>query len=270
MTRYTLKNIKFYFKSSNNSHSHTRFKVSFHNNSSSSLIVYENLLITKKQILQDNKQKCGIYKWINKINGKSYVGSSVNLSSRLSSYLSNNYLTKRASIYNSKICNSKIYNSKIYNSKIYNSKIYNSKICSSKIYNALLTYGYNNFRLEILDYCDISNVIKVEQDYIDKLKPEYNILTKAGSSLNFKHSKETLDKFKYRKLSAEALSNLKKAKIGATLSPVANQLLATSHIITVRDIETNITKEYCSIRSAARELQVSHSTFKLRRQKQII
>ena len=100
---------------------------------------------------------------------------------------------------------------------------------------------------------------------IDKLKPEYSILTKAGSSSNFKHSKETLDKFKYRKLSAEAISNLKKAKIGATLSPLAkaNQLLATSHNITVRDIETNITKEYCSIRSirsVARELQVSHST----------
>ena len=79
-----------------------------------------------------------------------------------------------------------------------------------------MAYGYNNFRLEILDYCDISKVIKVEQDYIDKLKPEYNILTKAGSSLNFKHYKETLDKFKYRKLSAEALSNLKKAKMGAT------------------------------------------------------
>ena len=43
---------------------------------------------------------------INKINGKSYVGSSVNLSSRLSSYLDKNYLTKRASIYNSKIYNS--------------------------------------------------------------------------------------------------------------------------------------------------------------------
>ena len=133
MTRYTLKNTlnKLYFKSSIISHTHTRFKVSFHNNSSSSLIVYENVLITKKQILQDNKQKCGIYMWINKINAKSYVWSSVNLSSRLSSYLSKNYLSKRASIYN------------------------------SKIYNALLAYGYNNFRLEILDYCDISNVIKV-------------------------------------------------------------------------------------------------------------
>lgn len=48
----------------------------------------------------------------------------------------------------------------------------------------MLAYGYNNFRLEILKYCDRSNVIKVEQDYIDRFKPEYNILTKAGSSLN--------------------------------------------------------------------------------------
>jgi hypothetical protein len=202
------KHIKLYFISSIISHTHTSFKVSFHKNYSSSLIVYESVLITKKQILQDNKQKCGIYKWINKINGKSYVGSSVNFSSRLSSYLYKNYLTKRASIYNSKIYNSKIYNSKTYNSKTYNSKIYNSKI-----YNTLLAYGYNNFRLEILDYCDISNVIKVEQDCIDKLKPEYNILTKAGSSLNFKHYKETLYKLKYHKLSAEALYNLKKKNL---------------------------------------------------------
>ena len=49
--------------------------------------------------------------------------------------------------------------------------------------------------------------------------------------------------------------------MGATLSPLAkaNQLLATSHAITIRDIETNITKEYSSIRSAARKLQISHS-----------
>jgi len=98
-----------------------------------------------------------------------------------------------------------------------------------------LVYGYNIFRLEILEYCHRSNVIKVEQDYIYGFKPEYNILAKAGSSLNFKHSKQTLDKFKSRKLSAEALSNLKKAKIGATLSPLAkaNRLIATSHTITM-------------------------------------
>jgi group I intron endonuclease len=116
---------------------------------------------------------------------KSYVGSSINLSSRLSRFLSINYLTKRASIYN------------------------------SEIYYALLSYEHNNFRLEILEYCYISNVIKVEQEYIDRFKPEYNILTKSGSSLNFKHSKQTLDKLKYSILSAEALSNLKKETLSS-------------------------------------------------------
>jgi hypothetical protein len=47
---------------------------------------------------------------------------------------------------------------------------------------------------------------------------------------------------KYRRLSAESLAKLK-AKIGAALSFKANNLLATSHTITIRNIETNITKE---------------------------
>ena len=126
----------------------------------------------------------------------------------------------------------------------------------------MLAYGYNNFRLEILEYCDRSNVIKVKQDYIDICKPEYNILTKAGSSLNFKHSKQTLDKFKSGILSAEALSNLKKAKIGATLSRLAkaNQLLATSHAITIRDIESNKTKKYSSILLLVEWIKGKHCT----------
>lgn len=167
-----------------------------------------------------------------KINGKKYIGSSVNLTTRLCHYLSTNYLVKRTSIYN------------------------------SKIYSALLAHGYGNFLLEVLEYCDRSLVIEREQFFIDCFKPEYNILTKAGSSLGFKHSEETLLKYKSRKLSDEALSNLKKAKLGAVLSPLAkaNQLLSKSHIIIIKDVETNTTKQYSSIRSAARELEVNHAT----------
>lgn len=52
------------------------------------------------------------------------------------------------------------------------------------------------------------------------------------------------------------------AKVGATLSPLAktNQLLATSHVITIKNVETDSTNEYTSIRAAAREFQVSHGT----------
>lgn len=42
------------------------------------------------KILEDNKQKCAIYKRVYRINGKSYVGSFVNLNAGLSSYLSIN------------------------------------------------------------------------------------------------------------------------------------------------------------------------------------
>ena len=56
--------------------------------------------------------------------------------------------------------------------------------------------------------------------------------------------------------------NLKKAKIGAELSPLAkaNQSLSTSHIVTLKNIETNETKKCSSIRTAARELKVNHVT----------
>lgn len=87
----------------------------------------------------------------------------------------------------------------------------------------MAVYGYNNFRLEIVEYWDRSNVIKVDIYYIDRCKPEYYRVTKKGYSLNFKHSKQILDKFKYPMLSVEALYKLKKKKkrIAATLAPLA-------------------------------------------------
>ena len=87
-------------------------------------------------------------------------------------------------------------------------------------------------------------------------------MVKSGSSLHFKHSAETLLKFKSRKLSNEALHNLKKSKIGVTPSSLAkaNQLLSTSHIITVKNIELDDIKQYSSIRAASRELKVNHAT----------
>ena len=46
---------------------------------------------------------------------------------------------------------------------------------NSAIYSALLKHGYSNFRLEIIEYCDPSNVIEREQYYLDLLNPEYNL-----------------------------------------------------------------------------------------------
>lgn len=101
------------------------------------------------------------------MNGNTYVGSSVNLGRRFRSYFDFNYIadTKR----------------------------------NMPIHKALLKYGYSNFTLEILEYCDSkSAVISREQYYIDVLKPEYNILKVAGSTLGFKHSEATLAKLRRR------------------------------------------------------------------------
>jgi group I intron endonuclease len=61
---------------------------------------------------------------------------------------------------------------------------------------ALLKYGYANFSLEILEYCESSEAINREQYFLDLLKPEYNILKIAGSWLGHKHSPETIAKIK--------------------------------------------------------------------------
>jgi group I intron endonuclease len=56
---------------------------------------------------------------------------------------------------------------------------------------ALIKYGYANFSLEILEYCDPALVISREQYYMDLLKPVYNMAKIAGSPLGYKHTAES-------------------------------------------------------------------------------
>jgi hypothetical protein len=60
----------------------------------------------------------------------------------------------------------------------------------------LLKYYYSNFSLEILEYCDLVDVIKREQYYMDLLKPAYNIELTAGSRLGSFHDEETKAKMR--------------------------------------------------------------------------
>jgi hypothetical protein len=108
--------------------------------------IYPNSEIYKDQILSDNKNKSGIYMWTNIINNKKYVGSAQDLSDRLSFYYS------QASI----------------NSALQRGKSY--------IYSALLKDGHPNFSLEIIEYCEPSELLIREKYYIDLLGSEYNIL----------------------------------------------------------------------------------------------
>ena len=115
--------------------------------------IYPNADIQKLDMLKENRGRAGIYRWINKINEKTYVGSSIDLSCRLKNYFNISYLES------------------------------GSKKSNSMIYKALLKNGYSNFTLEILEYCDLADLICREQYYLDLLKPEYNILKWALSLL---------------------------------------------------------------------------------------
>jgi len=53
---------------------------------------------------------------------------------------------------------------------------------------ALLKYGYSNFSLGIIEYCEPEKCLEREDFYLSSLKHEYNILEKAGSPLGRKHS----------------------------------------------------------------------------------
>lgn len=47
------------------------------------VVKYENANVNKAKILADNRNKSGVYRWINKKNGKTYVGSSIDIRKRL-------------------------------------------------------------------------------------------------------------------------------------------------------------------------------------------
>jgi len=109
-------------------------------------VTYENILENKKKILEENKDRSGIYCFINKLNSQKYVGSSVNLSNRFIFYYSETNMKNRI------------------------------KKSKSKIYSSILKHGLSKFSLEILEYCEPEKCIEREKFFIDLLQPKYNII----------------------------------------------------------------------------------------------
>lgn len=102
------------------------------------------------------------------MNGKSYIGSSINLNKRLSDYYSVDRFKRTRTRDNSLI---------------------------SK---AILKYKIYKFKLDILEYCDKNVTTTREQYYLDLLRPEYNILKMAGSTFGHRLSEEAKNKLSIR------------------------------------------------------------------------
>ena len=125
--------------------------------------VYNNLNQEKVQILKDQKDKCGVYCLINNTNGHAYVGSSINLASRIRNYLNNTFLKSKQNM-------------------------------NMPIVKALLKYNQSNFSLLILEYVEqpaIETLTVKETFYITHLVPYYNVLKQGYSSLGYKHTENT-------------------------------------------------------------------------------
>ena len=123
-------------------------------------IIYNNFKEDRSKILIEQKDKSGIYCLINNVNSHSYVGSSINLASRMKNYLNNTFLKNRQNI-------------------------------NMPIVKALLKYGQDNFTLYILEYVNVESLINRETYFITSVMPHYNVLKQGYSSLGYKHTKET-------------------------------------------------------------------------------
>jgi len=135
---------------------------------------YESAGLQKNQILKECSGLRGIYRFTNKTNNKTYVGSGENLAKRFAIYFRKSELVKS----------------------------------KRPIHSAFLYYGYDNFRLDIL--ATIPNnpasgvvsieskgeLVKLEQYYLDLLDPDYNILKVAYSLKGYVHTEETKVKLK--------------------------------------------------------------------------
>lgn len=185
------------------------------------IIVYDNADTAKVDIFADNRNKSGVYRWINKVNGSTYVGSSINLSVRFYTYYS------LASLVSSK----------------------------RPIDRALLKHGFSNFKLEILEYCEINQALVREQYYMDNLNPNYNTAKVAGSTLGYKHTPEAIAKMRAVVLSEE----VKARKALSTKAATASRKLS----ILVTNTLTNEKMVFKSLTEAGLALAVSKMAISL-------
>lgn len=124
------------------------------------LKIYSQFKEDRSSILKEQKDKSGIYCLINNINGHSYIGSSINLASRMKNYLNNTFLKSRQN-------------------------------ANMPIVKALLKYGQSNFTLLIVEYVEPQVLTVRETYFITSILPYYNVLKQGYSSLGYKHTEET-------------------------------------------------------------------------------
>lgn len=139
-----------------------------------------------------------------------------------------------------------------------------------------MKYGYYNFILEILEYCDKFDLLKkifCEQYYMNLLKPDYNVLLTAGSNIGFKHSEATKEIYRSTRLGIKCgkslnfsdgekfTHNFDKRRVFSQATRL--KLSANNHksiSVILRDIEKGVIIRFPCKNKAAQFLGVSETT----------
>lgn len=178
-----------------------------------SVLIYKDILKDKQHMQEALKNKSGIYMWINNTNKKIYIGSSIDLRNRITSYLKNSVLIRDSSM----------------------------PICT-----ALLKYGYSEFTLEVLEFCDKDKVIERENYYFELFQPEYNIVKVAGQPPRIDYTPEI--KKKISDSLKEFFANVENREI--------RSLSKQGYEFIVIDILDDTVTQYHAIKAAARKLNI--------------
>lgn len=145
----------------------------------------------------------GIYKITNLITQDSYIGSAVNLNSRKRTHFANMNLSKHPNKHLQASCNK---------------------------------YSIDNFQFEILAKCPKEYLLKLEQFFIDNLKPTFNKRKEVNSNLGMVLTEEHKRKISEsntnnpkrvgRKLSDEHKESIRKSHLGKNLSEETKQKIS--------------------------------------------
>ncbi len=215
----------------------------------SAVRIYINPSKERELIFLDNKNRSGIYCWYNKINNQLYIGSAIKLTNRINDYFQISYQRDKAHL---------------------------------PIIRALKKYGIDSFILYIIEYTECDDLLIREQFWLDSLQPKYNILKEAGNSAGFKHSEESKDKMKLKKIgfshSLETREQMSLSRIGInnsffgkTHSEISKNKISEFAKNRIKDPNPGTTifltssdytfiQEFKSIREASRSLKADTKT----------
>ena len=206
----------------------------------------------KSLIFKDNKDKSFVYRWINKLNNKEYLGSTANAKRRLLKYYDLSSL----------------------------------KLANMPIYKAILKHGHSNFIFEIIEYCEPDKVLEREQYYLDNFDFDYNILEKADSILGYKHTEVDRQKmsFVFSDERREMIGNLNRGKklshppvrVGETIDKLRERALnrppmsdetkkkCIKHTrpVVLYNLNGTVYGEYSTILDAARSINCGEKTIR--------